>query len=98
MGFIKVFEVAFSFGVNNIFCNKDKNKNEYFFVSLENGTIQVLNQNCEQIFDIPNRDNINIKRMGIVMPNYSKNKDESDTIILNDGIKIECNVWKQKNN
>ena len=96
MGFIKVFEVIFSFGVNNIFCNKDRNKNEYFFVSLENGTIQVLNQNCEIIFDIPNRNNVNIKRMGIVMPNHSKNKEESDTVILNDGMRIECNVWKQK--
>ena len=96
MGFIKVFEVIFSFGVNNIFCNKDRNKNEYFFVSLENGTIQVLNQNCEIIFDIPNRNNVNVKRMGIVMPNHSKNKEESDTIILNDGMRIECNVWKQK--
>jgi hypothetical protein len=25
-----------------------------------------------------------------------KNKEESDTIILNDGMRIECNVWKQK--
>ena len=92
-GLTVCYTKTFLLPVVNIFMTVDYLNNELFCIAFEEGTINVLNNEFEILFDIPSHSVTKVKRNGINFINTNKTEKEGNFFVLDDNNCIECNIW-----
>lgn len=93
-GFSLIKELPIAAPVYDLVVAKDINEKDRFLVTVNNGTIQVKDENFEPLFMIPSRHGYSgINKRCLVFENPERNQNKGNILICTDGFFIDINYW-----